>query len=205
MNIFEMIIHHLVDRSILLYKIGKLQAPWAPVTTYLTDNKLAILLGFSQSLINLSHRIDAFIIHLLESSLHLSRFQSSCLVERIQFLHHLLRLHGRENHLTFRIDQIRGRNPRDVIILGNLSFLPFLKLTVLQPAILIIAQIFLHLRLIGIKRNTHYLDLGIVFVIDSLHHRHVSSAVWTPGSPEIEHGPDTRNHLSVFILLSLLI
>ena len=32
-----------------------------------------------------------------------------------------------------------------------------------------------------------------------------SSAVWTPGSPEIEHGPDTRNRLSVFILLSLLI
>ena len=69
MNIFEMIIHHLVDRNIFLHKIGKLQAPWTPVTTYLTDNKLAILSSFSQSLINLSHRIDAFIIHLLERKL----------------------------------------------------------------------------------------------------------------------------------------
>lgn len=49
MNIFEMIIHHLVDRSILLYKIGKLQAPWTPVTPYLTDNKLAILLALAKA------------------------------------------------------------------------------------------------------------------------------------------------------------
>ena len=43
MNIFKMIIHHLVDRSILLYKIGKLQAPWAPVTPYLTSPQEQLL------------------------------------------------------------------------------------------------------------------------------------------------------------------
>ena len=50
-KIHEVIVHRLVHRRILLYEIGKAQAPWAPVATHLTNHKLALSLRLLQSLV----------------------------------------------------------------------------------------------------------------------------------------------------------
>ena len=68
-KIHEVIVHRLVHRRILLYEIGKAQAPWAPVATHLTNHELALSLRLLQSLVYLSHRVDSLIIHSLQCSL----------------------------------------------------------------------------------------------------------------------------------------
>ena len=67
MDILEVLVNHLTDGCVIRDEVGKLQAPGAPVTAYLTYHELPFGLRLRNSLINLLYRVDFLIIHLLQT------------------------------------------------------------------------------------------------------------------------------------------
>ena len=62
MDIHEIVIHNLVNIWILTYELCKQHTPTAPVATQLTNHKPIRLLSHLDCLVNLSERINRFII-----------------------------------------------------------------------------------------------------------------------------------------------
>ena len=68
MNVDIVVLKHLEDFIVLRDKISKLQAPWAPVSAYLSEHVPLRLFGCLDGRINLFDRVDRFVVNLLELS-----------------------------------------------------------------------------------------------------------------------------------------
>ena len=69
MDILKILVDNLADGGVAGDEIGKAQAPWAPVATYLTNDELTFGLGFDKRLVYLFKGVDVLVIYLLQHSL----------------------------------------------------------------------------------------------------------------------------------------
>lgn len=106
-----------------------------------------------------------------------------------QLFCHALCEYGGINYLALRVDEIHGREPGNLVILGNLGFLPLLELAVLLPFHTVCLGVVVEFLLVGIHRYTDEFGTGAVLLEHLLDGRNLSAAIRTPGSPEIQYRP----------------
>ena len=66
MDKLEVVADHLAHLLVLLHEVSEAQTPRTPVAANLTDHILAVRLSLNESIVNLFHRIDGLVIHLLK-------------------------------------------------------------------------------------------------------------------------------------------
>ena len=81
-----------------------------------------------------------------------------------QLLCHALSEYGGINYLALRVDEIHGRKPGNLVILGNLGFLPLLELAVLLPFHTVCLGVVVELLLVGIHGYADELGTGAVLL-----------------------------------------
>ena len=103
-------------------------------------------------------------------------------------------------HLALRVDEIHGREPLDVVGLGDVGLLPLFVLAEHAPLNLILCAERLQLLLVGVEGHTDEFHHVAIFLIDILHRWNLLATVGTPCSPEVEHYPTARTQQCAFLM-----
>ena len=106
-----------------------------------------------------------------------------------QLLCHALSEYGGINNLALRVDEVHGRKPGNLVILGNLGFLPLFELAVLLPFHTVCLSVVVEFLLVGIHGYADELGTGAVLLEHLLDGRNLSAAIRAPGSPEVQYRP----------------